>query len=106
MNSRVITRIKKRDGEIVDFTQDKITNAIFKAMKSQGIDDYSQAKTVSDIVTFVLEDKFGGYTVPSVEQIQDMVEHVLMKRGYLEVAKSYILYRERHKSIREAKQTG
>ena len=106
MNSRVITRIKKRDGEVVDFTQDKITNAIFKAMKSQGIDDYSQAKTVSDIVTFVLEDKFGGYTVPSVEQIQDMVEHVLMKRGYLEVAKSYILYRERHKSIREAKQTG
>ncbi len=59
MNSRVITRIKKRDGEVVDFTQDKITNAIFKAMKSQGIDDYSQAKTVSDIVTFVLEDKFG-----------------------------------------------
>ena len=36
MNSRVITRIKKRDGEVVDFTQDKITNAIFKAMKSQG----------------------------------------------------------------------
>ena len=106
MNSRVITRIKKRDGEIVDFTQDKITNAIFKALKSQGIDDYAQAKTVSDIVTFVLEDKFGGYTIPSVEQIQDMVEHVLMKRGYLEVAKSYILYRERHKSIREAKQTG
>jgi len=106
MNSRVITRIKKRDGGIVDFTQDKITNAIFKALKSQGIDDYAQAKTVSDIVTFVLEDKFGGYTVPSVEQIQDMVEHVLMKRGYLEVAKSYILYRERHKSIREAKQTG
>jgi anaerobic ribonucleoside-triphosphate reductase len=106
MNSRVITRIKKRDGEIVDFTQDKITKAIFKAMKSQGIDDYAQAKTVSDIVTFVLEDKFGGYTVPSVEQIQDMVEHVLMKRGYLEIAKSYILYRDRHKSIREAKQTG
>jgi len=106
MNSRVITRIKKRDGEVVDFTQDKITNAVFKALKSQGIDDYAQAKTVSDIVTFVLEDKFGGYTVPSVEQIQDMVEHVLMKRGYLEVAKSYILYRERHKSIREAKETG
>jgi ribonucleoside-triphosphate reductase len=75
-------------------------------MKSQGIDDFSQAKTVSDIVTFVIEEKFGGYTIPSVEQIQDMVEMVLMKRGYLEVAKSYILYRERHKSIREARQTG
>ena len=39
MNSRVITRIKKRDGTIVDFTQDKITNAVTKAMNSQGIDD-------------------------------------------------------------------
>ena len=106
MNSKIIARIKKRDGTVVDFTQDKITHAIAKAMKSQGIDDFSQAKTVSDIVTFVIEEKFGGYTIPSVEQIQDMVEMVLMKRGYHEVAKSYILYRERHKSIREARQTG
>lgn len=106
MNSKIIARIKKRDGSVVDFTQDKITHAIAKAMKSQGIDDFSQAKTVSDIVTFVIEEKFGGYTIPSVEQIQDMVEMVLMKRGYHEVAKSYILYRERHKSIREARQTG
>ncbi len=54
----------------------------------------------------MMDDKFGGYTIPSVEQIQDIVEMVLMKQGYLEVAKSYILYRERHKGIREAKQTG
>jgi ribonucleoside-triphosphate reductase (formate) len=106
MTSKTIARIKKRDGTVVDFAQDKITNAIHKAMKSQGIDDFSQAKTVSDIVTFVMDEKFGGFTVPSVEQIQDMAELVLMKRGYHEVAKSYILYRERHKSIREAKQTG
>jgi anaerobic ribonucleoside-triphosphate reductase len=106
MTSKVIARIKKRDGTVVDFAQDKITNAVHKAMKSQGIDDFSQARTVSDIVTFVTEEKFGGYTVPSVEQIQDMVELVLMKRGYHEVAKSYILYRARHKSIREARQSG
>jgi ribonucleoside-triphosphate reductase (formate) len=106
MTSKMIARIKKRDGTVADFAQDKITHAIHKAMKSQGVDDFSQAKTVSDIVTFVIEEKFGGYTTPSVEQIQDMVEMVLMKRGYLEVAKSYILYRERHKSIREAKETG
>ncbi|MBM3293734.1 MAG: ribonucleoside triphosphate reductase [Candidatus Aminicenantes bacterium] len=106
MTSRVVTRIKKRDGTIVDFAQDKITNAVVKAMCSQGLGDASQAKTVSDIVTFVLEEKFSGYTVPSVEQIQDIVELVLMKRGYHDVAKSYILYRERHKSIREAKETG
>jgi ribonucleoside-triphosphate reductase len=101
-----ISRIKKRDGQVVDFVQEKITNAVFKAMESQGLTDRSAAKTVSDIATFMLDDKFGGYTIPSVEQIQDIVEMVLMKQGYLEAAKSYILYRDRHKSIREAKQTG
>jgi len=106
VNSRLISRIKKRDGSIVDFAQDKITNAVSKAMSSQGIVENGDAKTISDIVTFVLEDRFGGYTIPSVEQIQDIVEMVLMKRGFHDVAKSYILYRERHKEIREAKKTG
>ena len=104
--TRGISRIKKRDGSIVDFVQDNITTAIFKAMEATGAADRTAAKTISDISTFMLEDKFGGYTIPSVEQIQDIVEMVLMKQGYLEVAKSYILYRERHKGIREAKQTG
>jgi ribonucleoside-triphosphate reductase len=104
--TRGISRIRKRDGSIVDFVQDKITTAVFKAMEANGINDHAAAKTVSDITTFMVEDKFGGYTIPSVEQIQDIVEMVLMKQGYHDVAKSYILYRERHKSIREAKQTG
>ena len=103
---QVISRIKKRDGTVVDFVQDKITNAVHKAMESHGIMDKHAAKTVSDIVTFMIEDKFGGYTIPSVEQIQDIVEMVLMKQGYHEIAKSYILYRERHKDIREAKRIG
>jgi ribonucleoside-triphosphate reductase (formate) len=106
MMTRGISRIKKRDGTIADFVQDKITTAILKAMEASGINDRAAAKTVSDISTFMLEDKFGGYTIPSVEQIQDIVEMVLMKQGYHEVAKAYILYRERHKDIREAKQTG
>lgn len=101
-----VTRIKKRDGAIVDFTQEKITKAIYNAMCSQGMDDLMEAQHISDIVVFMLEEKFGGYTVPSVEQIQDIVEMVLMKQGYHEVAKAYILYREKHKAIREAKQTG
>ncbi len=101
-----ISRIKKRDGTIVDFTQEKITRAIYKAMCSQGMDDLMEAQHVSDIVVFMLEEKFGGYTIPSVEQIQDIVEMVLMKQGYHDVAKSYILYREKHKTIREARETG
>jgi ribonucleoside-triphosphate reductase len=101
-----ISRIKKRDGTIVDFFQDKISTAVAKAMESQGITEPSASKTVSDIVTYMIEEKFGGVTIPSVEQVQDIVEIVLMKKGYHEVAKSYILYRERHKGIREARQTG
>ncbi len=104
--ARGISRIKKRDGTVVDFVQDKITTAVSKAMEVNGLTDRAAAKTVSDIATFMLEDKFGGYTIPSVEQTQDIVEMVLMKQGYLDVAKSYILYREKHKAIREAKQTG
>jgi ribonucleoside-triphosphate reductase len=75
-------------------------------MEAGGIKDKIAAKTISDIATFVLDDKLGGYTIPSVEQIQDIVELVLMKQGYHEIAKSYILYRERHKDIREARKTG
>jgi ribonucleoside-triphosphate reductase len=103
---RVVVRIKKRDGVVTDFVKDKITNAIFKAMKSHGIDEKREAVSISDIVAYILEDKFGSLTIPSVEQIQDIVEMVLMKQGYHDVAKSYILYRERHKGIREAKKTG
>ena len=101
-----LSRIKKRDGSVVDFVQEKITNAVSKAMESHGVNDRRVAQTVSDIVTFMLEDKFSGYTTPSVEQIQDIVEMVLMKQGYHDIAKSYILYRERHKDIREARKTG
>ncbi|MBN2244927.1 MAG: ribonucleoside triphosphate reductase [Candidatus Aminicenantes bacterium] len=101
-----VSRIKKRDGHVTDFVQNKITEAVFKAMKVHNLDDKRAAQSISDIVTFMLEDKFAGYTIPSVEQIQDIVEMVLMKQGYHEIAKSYILYRERHKDIREAKQTG
>lgn len=103
---RVVSRIKKRDGEVVDFIQEKITNAVYKAMESHGNTDKQAAQSVSDIVTFMLEEKFGGVTIPSVEQIQDIVEMVLMKRGYHDIAKSYILYRERHKDIREARRVG
>ncbi|MCK7527635.1 MAG: ATP cone domain-containing protein [Ignavibacteriales bacterium] len=75
-------------------------------MQSEGIKDPAIAKTASDIVCFMIEEKFGGYTIPSVEQIQDIVEMVLMKQGYHDVAKNYILYREKHKGIREAKKIG
>ena len=103
---RIISRIKKRDGSVVDFTQDKITHAVYKAMESHGLTEQNEAKSISDLVTFMIEERFGGYTVPSVEQIQDIVELILMRRGHHDIAKSYILYREKHKEIRQARETG
>ncbi len=104
--NRTVSRIKKRDGAVTDFVQEKITNAIYNAMQANGLSDKQIAKNISDIATFMLEDKFAGYTIPSVEQIQDIVEMVLMKQGYHDIAKSYILYRNRHKDIREAGEIG
>ena len=82
MVHRTVARIKKRDGNVSDFVKEKITTAVYKAMQSNGIDDHRSAESVADIVTFILEEKFGGFTIPSVEQIQDIVEMVLMKQGY------------------------
>ena len=99
-----ITKLKKRDGSIEKFEQDKITGAIFKAAKATGGEDWEKALTVSKIVVAILGERFGTHTVPTVEQIQDVVEHTLIKEGHDKTAKAYILYREQHKQIRDVKE--
>jgi len=99
----LITKVKKRDGKVVDFDQEKITNAIWAAAQAVGGTDKELAKILSDKVVATLEEKFGGVTVPTVEQIQDIVEKTLVETGHYKTAKAYILYREKHKKIREAK---
>ena len=99
----LITKVKKRDGRVVDFDQEKIINAIWAAAQSVGGTDKELAKALSDKVVAMLEEKFGGVTVPTVEQIQDIVEKVLVENGHYKTAKAYILYREKHKKIRETK---
>ncbi len=98
----LITRIKKRDGREVDFDQNRITEAIWKAAQSIGGKDRSIAEGLSDKVVNILE-KFAGVTVPTVEQIQDIVEKVLVEDGHYATAKVYILYRKQHEKIRETK---
>jgi len=61
---RVISRIKKRDGTVTDFVQGKITNAVYRAMESHGLVDNGAAKSVSDIVTFMLEDNSAATPCP------------------------------------------
>src|SRR3989339_1607717 len=97
-----ISRMKKRDGTVVLFDQNKITTAIFKAAQSVGGKDRSAARTLSDNIIKELEGL--GITTPSVEEIQDAVEKVLIEHGHAATAKAYILYRQERAAVRKEKQ--
>ena len=94
-----ISRMKKRDGTVVSFDQGKITAAIFKAAQSVGGKDRRVAQMLSDNVVKELETL--GKTAPSVEEIQDAVEKVLIEHGHAATAKAYILYRAERAKIRK-----
>ncbi|MAG91699.1 ribonucleoside-diphosphate reductase, adenosylcobalamin-dependent [Candidatus Woesearchaeota archaeon] len=97
----MVSRIKKRDGTVVVFDQKKITSAIFKAAQSTGGKDRKIAKLLSEKVV----EELSKITItPSVEQIQDLVEKVLIESGHAATAKSYILYRQQRAAIRKEKQ--
>ena len=96
-----ITKVEKRDGEIVSFDQPKITNAIFKAITAVGQGDDKLSQKLSDKVVRLLERRFKKGQIPKVEEIQDTVEEVLILEDLVEVARAYILYRERRRQIRE-----
>ncbi|MFQ6020662.1 MAG: vitamin B12-dependent ribonucleotide reductase [Candidatus Aenigmatarchaeota archaeon] len=97
-----ISKIRKRDGRIVKFDQSKITNAIHKAMISVKAGNGRVAKNISNKVVKLLEKRFKR-KIPNVENVQDIVEEVLIKNNFKEVAKVYILYRKKRTEIREAK---
>jgi ribonucleoside-diphosphate reductase alpha chain len=96
----MIDKIKKRDGRIVEFNPDKITTAIYKAMVASNAGDRDIAKQLSMKVVQDLEKKGG---VPEVEGVQDTVEKVLIESGYASIAKTYIIYRQERKLVRDAK---
>src|SRR3989339_687794 len=95
-------RIRKRDGTVVVFDQNKITNAVFKAAQSVGGKDRKIAQQLSDKVIEEIEKL--GKTSPSVEEIQDIVEKVLIEQGHASTAKAYILYRQQRAELRREKQ--
>ena len=101
-----ITSIKKRDGKIVPFNQEKITEAIYKAAKAQAeregkTADREKSERVSARVVGTLEQMFEGVTDPTVEQVQDIVERTLIKMGFADTAKAYIIYRHEHSEKRK-----
>ncbi|MBX4192278.1 ribonucleoside-diphosphate reductase subunit alpha [Candidatus Parcubacteria bacterium] len=98
-------KTKKRNGEIVDFVPGKIAIAIQKAFAAVlGDSRETEAHDITRIVVDAIELKFANTAfIPTVEEIQDLVETALMERGYFDVVKSYIIYRYEHEKIREEK---
>ena len=96
-----IKTVRKRDGHLAPFDQEKITNAIFKAAQAVGGDDRERAVFISNQVTRMLEERFGDERIPTVEDIQDLVERALIKNGHAKTAKAYILYRDLHNKLRD-----
>jgi len=93
--------VRKRDGRLEPFDQERITNAIWKAAKAVGGKDRELAKRLSDQVVAELKKRFGEDGVPTVEEIQDLVEKILIENGHARTAKAYILYRKQHQDLRE-----
>ncbi|MEM5853156.1 MAG: ribonucleoside triphosphate reductase [Candidatus Aenigmatarchaeota archaeon] len=96
-----ISKIVKRNGTIVDFNQEKITEAIWKAAQAVGGKDRNLAEKLSSQVVELLKKQLKPGEIPTVEQVQDLVEKVLVENGHYKTAKAYILYRALHNQIRE-----
>lgn len=99
----VFKTIRKRDGRIVPFEEDRITSAVKRAFEATGettwADEAAPAVTQRVLAALVRS----GADQPGVEQVQDQVEAALMGLGYYHTAKAYILYREQHRQMREMK---
>jgi len=93
--------VRKRNGRLEEFDSSRITNAIWKAARAVGGKDKELAKRLSDQVVAELEKRFGEDGVPTVEEIQDLVEKILIENGHAKTAKAYILYRKQHQDLRE-----
>ena len=96
----MFTSIKKRDGRVELFEAEKITNAIWKAGAATGEFDYKIAQKLT-LKVLNLAQQAIPREIPTVEEIQDVVEEVLLSSPYRKTAKAYIIYREQHAGIRE-----
>ncbi len=101
-----ITQVIKRNGKVVNFTPNRIMNAIYRAAVSVGGRDKATAQELADQVVKRLEASASENYVPHIEEIQDTVEKVLIENGHAKVAKEYILYRDERskKRTQNAKQ--
>lgn len=98
-----ITKIRKRDGRIVDFNPIRIQDAIHKALIAVELGDGERAEALTSEIVKRLEDRF-KHEIPSVEDAQDAVIEVLRKEGYERVADEYQAYRKKKDEIRSLRE--
>ncbi len=103
---RPLRQVRKRDGRLVPFDRGKVAEAIFRAAQSVGGEDRFLAEELAGVVVArlhaLLADRSGS-EVPSIEDVQDLVERVLIDAGHARTAKAFILYRERRAEARAAR---
>src|SRR6478609_7313064 len=106
-NEKTILQIRKRDGRIVEFNQNKISNAIYRALIAMGKSEYQLAEKLSNkVMQKMVQQRYGldnAAMVPSVEDVQDIVESILIEEGLSDTAKAYILYRHERRKVRDEK---
>jgi ribonucleoside-triphosphate reductase len=95
-----LKKIQKRNGDLVAFKPEKITNALIKAGAATKEFNETTAKSLTKKVLNEIEEAIGG-GIPSVEYVQDVVEGILITSQYKKTAKAYILYREQHAQMRQ-----
>ena len=98
-------KVIKRDGMLVDFDSEKITDAIKKASNvTKEFDSFTARRLTKNVIKIVndfVKEKQSNFEAPTIEEIQDVVEKVLLSSEYKQTAKSYILYREQHNKMRD-----
>ena len=100
-HEKTVTHIVKRDGNVLEFDRERITTAIYKAAAAVGGHDKALSRRLSDEVVQVLSEAYPPPDMPTVEEIQDVVEKVLIENGHAKTAKAYIVYRESRRRQRE-----
>ena len=99
IKTQSVTSIVKRDGRTLPFDVNKIANAIYRAAQAVGGQDFTTANELAyEVVRYIEE--HNNQTSPTVEQVQDAVEKILIENGHARTAKEYILYRAQRTKTR------
>ena len=105
MPKEIIKKIIKRSGEIADFDKSKIVKAIFRTTVAVDRENKALAEKLASLVVEEIGEKFHARSIPAIEEVQDIIEKVIIKNAHTKIAKSYILYRDQHRQLREIHNT-